>query len=83
MGRYGGIVRSVPSRSKFGRIKSSSIAPEVPFDFAAFKAAGNPVEGAYVSFEVTSSGKAYNVKQAMTKNYGAITRRKKVVQSPG
>ena len=82
MGRYVGIVKSVPSRSKFGFIKSSSLGPDVPFDLGAFGAAGGPVEGARVSFEVSSSGKASKVKQSLTKNYAALTRRKKVVQSP-
>jgi len=82
MGRYVGIVKSVPSRSKFGFIKSTSLGPDVPFDLAAFNAAGGPVPGAGVSFEFTPGGKAHSVQQTLSKNYNAITRRKKVVQSP-
>ena len=83
MGRYTGIVKNLPSRGSFGSIKSDSIAAPVSFDMGALNAAGGFVEGARVSFELDSGGKARSIKKSVSKNYNALTRRKKVVQSPG
>ena len=67
---------------RYGAIKSDAFATLVLFDLGAHNAGGKPVSGSRISFVVRSSGTAYKIKRSTLKNYGALTRRKKVIQSP-
>ncbi len=76
MGKYVGIVRRLPSGASFGTIKSDELGPLVPFDEAAFRAAGRITEGSYVTFNVGGRGAAVGIKPSGVKNYLAMTRGK-------
>ncbi len=84
MGRYTGIVKSLPSSGKrYGYIYSLDIAGMVPFDAASIKAAdGDLVEGSRVSFEQRTSGVAYKIIASKSKNYNALTRHHYVREPP-
>lgn len=84
MGRYTGIVKSLPSSGRrHGYIYSLDVPEMVPFDIASIRAAdGDLVEGSRVSFERRSSGVAYKIIASKSKNYNALTRHQHVREPP-
>ncbi len=84
MGRYTGIVKSLPSSGRrYGYIYSLDFSDMIPFDMASIKTAdGDLVEGNRVSFERRTSGVAYKITASKSKNYNALTRHHYVREPP-